>query len=96
MNSPHPIPCRLQMAAGRYERCPGERCPFWSDGECVVAGLNADLECNPDLAHLRLELRARIGGGSSDVWRPFGMIAPPDGAVPTEEVHDVLDHRSRT
>lgn len=75
--------CRLQLAAGRYERCPGERCPFWSDGECVVAGLNADLECNTELAHLLLRLRARIAGDTTG-WRPFGMVARPGKTEPDE------------
>lgn len=52
--------CRLSTAAGVAERCPGGRCPFWSDGTCVIGGLSADLETEPDLRNVLLELRERL------------------------------------
>jgi hypothetical protein len=52
--------CRLSAAAGMTEPCPGERCPFWSDGACVIGGLSADLETEPDLRDVLLQLRARL------------------------------------
>jgi hypothetical protein len=55
-----PFACRLSAAAGVTEPCPGERCPFWSDGTCVIGGLSADLETETDLRDLLLELRERV------------------------------------
>ena len=74
IDHPEPPACRLQLAAGRHERCPlDERCPFFTPDGCVIAGLNADLDRNPALANLLLDLRTRImrpGPG----WRPFKFI----------------------
>jgi hypothetical protein len=55
-----PFECRLSAAAGVTESCPGERCPFWSDGACVIGGLSTDLVAEPGLRDLLLELRERL------------------------------------
>jgi hypothetical protein len=70
-----PILCQLQYAAGRVEDCPGEPCPFWADARCVVAGLRADLDSNPDLAHLLLDLRSDLLGQKPR--NLFRLIHPP-------------------
>ena len=52
--------CDLQLAAGRVEPCPEAGCPFWDDGECVVAGLRPDFEHDPELTQVLLSLRNRL------------------------------------
>jgi hypothetical protein len=52
--------CRLSAAAGNTEPCPGARCPFWSDEACAIGGLSADLDAEPDLRDLLLQLRERL------------------------------------
>ncbi len=58
------FPCRLQLAVGRHETCPGDACPFWQGGVCAVAGLRADVEPRPELAELLLDLRGRLADTS--------------------------------
>lgn len=57
--------CRLQYAAGRIEDCPGEDCPFWLDGRCIIGGLQADLDSSPELAELLLDVRSEVAGQRS-------------------------------
>ena len=69
--------CRLQAAVGRVERCPQDTaCPFWRDGECLIGGLDADLEGNPELAQMLLRLRSQMIS-AEPAWRPFGMVVSP-------------------
>jgi hypothetical protein len=71
------VTCRLQVAVGRLERCPQDTaCPFWRDGECLIAGLDADLEGNPELAQMLLRLRSQMIS-AEPAWRPFGMVVSP-------------------
>jgi hypothetical protein len=53
--------CQIESALGRSRECPAERCSFWQDGACVVAGLRADLTATPGLAELLLSIRERLG-----------------------------------
>lgn len=64
--------CDLQVAAGRVEACPEAGCPFWDEGECVVAGLRPDFEQDPELTQLLLSLRARLAGPQREGWRRCG------------------------
>jgi hypothetical protein len=69
--------CRLQAAVGRVERCPHDQaCPFWRDEECLIAGLHADLESNPELAQMLLQLRTEMVS-REPAWRPFAMVVSP-------------------
>ena len=71
------VMCRLQAAVSHVERCPRDAaCPFWRDGECLIAGLDADLEGNPALAQMLLRLRSQMIS-PEPAWRPFGMVASP-------------------
>jgi hypothetical protein len=71
------VTCRLQAAVGRVERCPEDTaCPFWRDGECLIAGLDTDLESNPELAQMLLRLRSQMIS-PEPAWRPFGMVVSP-------------------
>jgi hypothetical protein len=67
-------PCHLQAAAGRVEACPETGCPFWDDGECVVAGLRPDYEHDPELVQLLLLLRTRLAGGQERGWSPLRLL----------------------
>ena len=58
--------CQIESTLGRSTECPAERCSFWQDGACVVAGLNADLARTPGLAELLLGLRIRLDNASSN------------------------------
>ena len=53
--------CQIESALGRSRECPGELCPFWRDGACVVAGLRADLGSTPGLPELLLTMRRQLG-----------------------------------
>jgi hypothetical protein len=66
-------PCTLQDAAGRVEVCAGERCPFWLDAECSIAGLRTDLYRNPSLVAHLLRLREQLAGGPRSI---FGLLPP--------------------
>ena len=71
------VRCRLQAAVGRVERCPQDTaCPFWRDGECLIGGLDTDLEGNPELAQMLLRLRSQMIS-PEPAWRPFGMVVSP-------------------
>ena len=52
--------CQIESALGRSRECPAERCSFWQDGACVVAGLGAELTRTPGLAELLMGLRVRL------------------------------------
>ena len=65
--------CTLQDAAGRVEHCPGERCPFWLDEGCGIAGLRADLYRNPSLVSHLLRLREQLAGEKQSLFR----LLPP-------------------
>ena len=67
--------CDLSHAVGRVERCSGPSCALWSDGQCTVASLRADLEGNPALAEVLLELRAELT--RHDPQRSFRLFHPP-------------------
>lgn len=64
--------CTLQLASGRHERCPGESCPFWADGACVLEGARPDIETTPGLAHHLLKVRTALAGVEG--WSPFRRI----------------------
>jgi hypothetical protein len=57
--------CRIESSLGRSTVCPRERCSFWRDATCVVAGLGADLSSSPGLAELLFELRERLDHASA-------------------------------
>jgi len=52
--------CEIEKALGRARECPGALCPFWQDGQCVVAGLRADLLGTAGLAELLMGVRTRL------------------------------------
>jgi hypothetical protein len=62
--------CRIHLAVGRVEACPGARCAFWDLDEreleygCVLERLGIDLE-RPDLARYLVDLRAALEGRRS-------------------------------
>ena len=66
--------CLLQQALDGHERCPGDTCPFWTNGRCRLGDLRADIETNPDLARFFLDLRARFMDGEG--WRVFRRVTP--------------------
>jgi hypothetical protein len=68
--------CDLQLAAGRVEPCPEAGCPFWDEGECVVAGLRPDFEHDTELTHLLLSLRAKLAGPEHRDWSPLRLLPP--------------------
>lgn len=64
VTTPHRPLCTIELIAeGHAERCPGEGCAFWVDG-CVLERIEGDLQDNPDVAELLLELRRTIEAGS--------------------------------
>ena len=65
--------CTLKAAVGEHETCPGEPCPFWRGGECVVAGLHADLATTAGLPELLLRIREDLGARSP---RSYGLVPP--------------------
>jgi hypothetical protein len=67
--------CQLAAAAGRSERCPGDRCPFWNDEQCVVAPLRADFAQNACLVALLVGLRAKLA--REEPGRGFREFHPP-------------------
>jgi hypothetical protein len=68
--------CDLQLAACRVEPCTEAGCPFWDEGECVVAGLRPDFEQDPELTHLLLSLRARLAAPQQGDWSPLRLLPP--------------------
>ncbi|HYW28996.1 MAG TPA: hypothetical protein VE824_04230 [Gaiellales bacterium] len=68
--------CDLQLAAGRVEPCPEAGCPFWDDGECVVAGLRPDFEHDPELTQVLLSLRNRLARPEHRDWAPLRLLPP--------------------
>jgi hypothetical protein len=74
--------CVLHQALDGYERCPGDACPFWSDERCRLGDLRADIETNPALARLFLDLRARMMGGEG--WRVFRRVDREHSSVSRE------------
>jgi hypothetical protein len=40
--------CALALRADRKERCPGEECPLWEDGECTLERLVVEGELYTD------------------------------------------------
>ncbi len=79
--------CRLHLAVGSVETCPGSECPFWEEGgdfdpDCGLEHLGLDLD-RPDLADYLLELRraleeARTLKERDTVRRAFSQLVPPD------------------
>lgn len=76
MNASETHLCDLQLASGRVERCPRARCPFWDEGECVVAGLRADFEQDRELTQLLLSLRNRLARPEQRDWAPLRLLPP--------------------
>lgn len=69
--------CDLQLASDRVEPCPEAGCPFWDDGECVVAGLRPDFEQDPELTQLLLSLRSRLARSRAGAdWAPLRLLPP--------------------
>lgn len=60
------VRCELAHAAGlEDEACPGPACAYWDEpGGCALASLRADLGGNPELTHMLLGLRERLGGSA--------------------------------
>jgi hypothetical protein len=54
--------CRIDAALGGARECPKELCPLWSNGACILVGVQADLRTVPGLPELLLGLRERLGG----------------------------------
>ncbi len=52
--------CRLASALGRTRECREERCSFWHDDVCILAGLHSDLERTEGLPQLLLRLRNEL------------------------------------
>lgn len=52
--------CQLDAAAGRRLPCPGDECALWSDGECLIAPLRADLATNESLVTYLVGLRSGL------------------------------------
>jgi hypothetical protein len=71
-------PCELQDAAGRVERCPGSRCPFWEldagGGDCIFARSDHEFRGRPELAHLLLGLRHTLRPGPPAVRSLFSLL----------------------
>ena len=75
-NTIAPAECLLQHALDGHERCPGEGCPYWSNGGCQIEQLlRADINTNPELAGFLLDLRAQLMDGGQ--WRPFRRVGTP-------------------
>jgi len=57
--------CRIHLAVGQVEACPGRACPFWELGDgafdegCALERLALDLD-RPDLAAYLLDLRETL------------------------------------
>ena len=80
--------CRLHLALGQRDTCPGAACPFWEEGgalleeTCVIERLGLDAQ-GPGLARYLLELRAQLESArdSSErqaAWRRFAQVVPRD------------------
>ena len=80
--------CRLHLALGHAEACPGSACPFWEEGGialpagCELERLGVDL-ARPDLAAYLLELRERLEAARDreervTARRAFGVLVPPE------------------
>jgi hypothetical protein len=69
--------CLLHETLDGYEPCPGDACPFWTDGHCGLGDVRPDITTNPQLARLLLDVRAQLMGGEG--WRIFRR-APNTGA----------------
>jgi hypothetical protein len=67
------VTCTLKPAVGEHETCPGEPCPFWRGGGCVIAGLHADLSTTPGLSELLLRIRDDLGEREP---RTYGLVPP--------------------
>jgi hypothetical protein len=60
---PHRPLCTIELIAeGHADRCPGADCAFWADG-CVLERIETDLQDNPDVAQLLLDLRRALEEG---------------------------------
>jgi hypothetical protein len=67
--------CRLDAAAGRFEPCPGDTCPFWEDEQCVIAPVSPDFARNPCLVTFLVGLRAALA--RRQPGRAFRQFHPP-------------------
>jgi len=65
--------CELDRALGRLSECPGNRCAFWVDSHCVVAGLRADWDANSSLALMLHQVRGELGSPSDRTLVPPGL-----------------------
>jgi hypothetical protein len=55
--------CTIELIAeGHANRCPGEDCAFWEQG-CLLARVQADVDGNPEVARLLLDLRRELEAG---------------------------------
>ena len=80
--------CRLHLAVGRVEACPGGTCPFWDEGGaaleagCGLERLGIDVD-RPELAAYLFELRAELEQARSreeaeEARRAFAQLIPAD------------------
>jgi hypothetical protein len=69
------VNCTLQAALGRFERCPGETCPLWDDGECLFEDSKPFLS-RPHVAQHLLELRESLIADRQAESRS-GVRSPP-------------------
>ena len=61
--SEHRPLCTIELIAdGHAERCPGEECSFWERG-CVLTRVESELDANPQVAALLLDLRRELDAG---------------------------------
>jgi hypothetical protein len=62
------VNCKLQAACGRFERCPGASCPFWTKDECLC-GHKSEFLSRPHVAEHLLELRDELATVADDEAR---------------------------
>ena len=80
--------CRIKLALGEVEACPGGACPFWESGGalldagCSLERRGLDLD-RPDLAAYLVALRrdleaARDAAERAQARRVFAGLVPPE------------------
>jgi len=55
--------CTIELiATGHAARCPGPECAFWDHG-CILSRIELELDSNPEVARLLLEVRGELEAG---------------------------------